>query len=60
MGNETVRTARITKLSPLEYFDAMHMKSLRQRSPPEFSDVMITKVVGGEARDVNPAANYEK
>ena len=28
LGN-TIRTARITKLIPLEYFDVMHMKSLQ-------------------------------
>ena len=37
----------------------MHMKSLRKIIPPEFSDVMIVYVVGGEARNANPT-NYEK
>ena len=40
-------------------FDVMHMKSLRKIIPPEFSDVMIAYVVGGEARGANPT-NYEK
>ena len=44
---------------PLEYFDVMDMKSLQRIIPPEFSDVMIAYVVGGEVRDVNPT-NYEK
>ena len=38
----TVRNARITKAIPLEYFDAMHTKSLRKMIPTEFSDVMVT------------------
>ena len=37
----------------------MHMKSLRKIIPPEFSDVMIAYVVGGESRDAIPT-NYEK
>ena len=37
----------------------MHMKSLRKIIPPEFPDVMIAYVVGGEARDANPT-NYQK
>ena len=37
----------------------MHMKSLQKIIPPEFSDVMIAYVVGGESRDANPT-NYEK
>ena len=40
----TIRNARITILIPLEYFDVMHMKSLRKRIPPEFSDVIITYI----------------
>ena len=35
------------------------MKSLQKITRPEFSDVMIAYVVGGEARDVDPT-NYEK
>ena len=42
-----------------EYFDVMDMKSLQKIISPEFSDVMIAYVVGGEARDANPT-NYEK
>ena len=38
----TIRNAWITILILLEYFDAMHMKSLRKLIPPEFCDVMIT------------------
>ena len=38
----TIRNAWITILIPLEYFDVMHIKSLRKLIPPEFSDVMIT------------------
>ena len=38
----TIRNAWITILIPLEYFDVMHMKSLRKITHPEFSDVMIT------------------
>ena len=53
----TIRTARITILILLEHYDVMHMKSLRKRIAPEFSDVMITYVVGGEARDANPINN---
>ena len=49
----TIRNARITILIPLEYFDVMYMKSLRKIIRPEFSDVMIAYVVGGEARDAN-------
>ena len=37
----TIRTARITKLIPPDYFDVMHMKSLQKRIAPEFSDVVI-------------------
>ena len=50
----TIRNARITILIRLEYFDVMDMKSLQKIIPPEFSDVMIASVVGGEARDANP------
>ena len=32
---------------------------LQKTIPPEFSDVMITSVVGGEAKDANPT-NYKK
>ena len=59
MQTKNIRNARITILIPLEYFDVMHMKSLRKIIPPEFSDVIIAYVVGGEARDANPP-NYEK
>ena len=55
----TIRNARITILIPLEYFDVMDMKSLQKIIPPEFSDVMIASIVGGDARDANPT-NYEK
>ena len=37
----------------------MDMKSLQKQKSPEFSDVMIAYVVGGEARDANPT-NCEK
>ena len=48
------------KVPTLEYFDVMDMKSRQEKIiPPEFSDVMIAYVVGGEARDANPT-NYEK
>ena len=40
--DSTIRTARITKLIPLEYFDVMHMESLQNIIPPGVSDVMIT------------------
>ena len=56
----TIRNAWITILIPLEYFDAMHMKSLHKTIPPEFSDVMITSVVGGEAKRGISPTNYEK
>ena len=59
ISKKTIRTARITKLIPLKYLDVMHMQSLRKIIPPDFSDVMITSAVGGEARDEYPA-NYEK
>ena len=55
----TIRNARIPILIPLEYFDVMDMKSLQKIIPPEFSDVVIAYIVGGEARDANPT-NYEK
>ena len=55
----TIRNAGITILIPLEYFDVINMKSLREIIRPEFSDVMIAYVVGGEARDAN-LTNYEK
>ena len=55
----TIRDARITILIPLEYFDVMDMTSSQKRISPEFSDVIIAYVVGGEARDANPT-NYEK
>ena len=55
----TIQNARITILNPLEYFDVMDMKSLQKIIPPEFSDVMIAYVVGGEARDADPP-DYEK
>ena len=45
-------TRWVTILIPLEYFDVMHMKSLRKIIPPELSGVMIAYVVGGEARDL--------
>ena len=55
----TIRNARITILIPLKYFDVMDMKPLHKIIPPEFSEVMIVYVMGGEARDANPK-NYEK
>ena len=42
-----------------EYFNVMDLKSLQKIIPPEFSDVMITSVVGGEEKDAS-LANYEK
>ena len=37
----------------------MHMKPLRKIIPPDYSDVMIAYVMGGEAGDANPT-NYER
>ena len=54
MNKNTIRNARITILIPLEYFDVMDMKSLQKIIPPEFSDVMIAYVVGGEGKRCKP------